>query len=203
MRIIQSLEDLDRYREEIIAKRDGEAARGAVHIAVGMGSCGIAAGAREVLQVIQEQIDSGNLKNVTLSPTGCVGLCSHEPIVEISADGRAASFDPATGFIDFPGGAKKFSIRFDAVSDRYWSLATIVPERHEKAGRPGGIRNGNDTIHRAPAPGRGRPARCGTKTSPVPPFSNQWAPCRPISGAAWARPRCPRDCAARNAWAQR
>jgi hypothetical protein len=62
-------------------------------------------------------------------------------IVDISADGKTASFDPATGFIDFPGGAKKFSIRHDPRSDLYWSLATLVPARHQKLGRPGGIRN--------------------------------------------------------------
>lgn len=83
MRSIQSLENLDRFRKEIIEARDKKAARGTVHIAVGMGSCGIAAGAREVLEVIQAQIDAGELKDVTLSQTGCVGLCSREPIVEI------------------------------------------------------------------------------------------------------------------------
>ena len=62
-------------------------------------------------------------------------------IVSLSEDGKTAAFDPATGFINFPGGAKKFTIRFDAKSDRYWSLATPVPERHQQAGRPGGIRN--------------------------------------------------------------
>jgi hypothetical protein len=62
-------------------------------------------------------------------------------LVNLSNDGRTASFDPSAGFVDFPGGAKKFSIRFDALSGSYWALATIVPERHQKAGRPGGIRN--------------------------------------------------------------
>ena len=62
-------------------------------------------------------------------------------IVSLSEEGKTATFDPATGLINFPGGAKKFTIRFDARSDRYWSLATVVPERHQKAGRPGGIRN--------------------------------------------------------------
>ncbi len=62
-------------------------------------------------------------------------------IVEISDDGRTARFDPATGLVDFPGGAKKFCIRYDAKSDRYWSLATIVPERHQLAGGPAGVRN--------------------------------------------------------------
>jgi hypothetical protein len=49
-------------------------------------------------------------------------------IVEISSDGKRASFDPARDFTLFPGGAKKFVIRFDPKSDAYWSLATIVSE---------------------------------------------------------------------------
>lgn len=61
-------------------------------------------------------------------------------IVRVSADGRTASFDPATGFVKFPGGAKKFTIRWDPQTRRYWSLATIVPARH-RADNPGGIRN--------------------------------------------------------------
>ncbi|MBC7369325.1 MAG: exo-alpha-sialidase [Undibacterium sp.] len=61
-------------------------------------------------------------------------------IVRIGADGKTAAFDPATGFVDFPGGAKKFTIRYDLQSKLYWSLATIAPERH-RAENPGGIRN--------------------------------------------------------------
>jgi hypothetical protein len=62
-------------------------------------------------------------------------------ILEISHDGRTAGFDPESGFVEFPGGAKKFTIRFDEKSGFYWSLASIVPERHQEAGRPSGIRN--------------------------------------------------------------
>jgi alpha-L-fucosidase len=62
-------------------------------------------------------------------------------IVSISDDGRVASFNPEKGFIDFPGGAKKFTIRYDPKSGLYWSLASIVLEQDQKAGRPGGIRN--------------------------------------------------------------
>lgn len=61
-------------------------------------------------------------------------------IVRISADGKEASFDAKTGFVDFPGGAKKFAIRFDSQSGQYWSLASIVHERH-RAENPGSIRN--------------------------------------------------------------
>ncbi|MBN2296116.1 MAG: hypothetical protein JXM70_27040, partial [Pirellulales bacterium] len=47
-------------------------------------------------------------------------------IVQISDDGKTATFDPETGFIDFPGGAKKFVIRFDPQSKAYWALANPV-----------------------------------------------------------------------------
>ena len=61
-------------------------------------------------------------------------------IVRVSADGKKTSFDPATGFVPFPGGGKKFTVRFDPRSRLYWSLATIVPPRH-RAENPGSIRN--------------------------------------------------------------
>ena len=60
--------------------------------------------------------------------------------VTISEDGKAASFDPATGFFAFPGGAKKFAIRWDKKSKRYWSLASIVGEKF-RASDPGKVRN--------------------------------------------------------------
>jgi hypothetical protein len=61
-------------------------------------------------------------------------------IVHISRDGKTASFNPTTGFIKFPGGAKKFTIRLDPKTKRYWTLASIVLDRH-RADNPGGIRN--------------------------------------------------------------
>ncbi len=60
-------------------------------------------------------------------------------LARVSADGRTAAFDPATGFIDLPGGAKKFTIRRDPRGGLYWSLVTPALPRHQ--GRPGGIRN--------------------------------------------------------------
>lgn len=60
--------------------------------------------------------------------------------VKISADGKTVSFDPETGFFPFPGGAKKFAIRWDKKSKRYWSLASIVAEKY-RAPDPGKIRN--------------------------------------------------------------
>lgn len=60
--------------------------------------------------------------------------------VNVSEDGRTLSFDPATGFIAFSGGAKKFLIRRDPRTGSYFALATIVPEPHRRE-NPSGIRN--------------------------------------------------------------
>lgn len=61
-------------------------------------------------------------------------------VIDVSADGRTQTFDPATGFVDFPGGAKKFTIRHDPRTDRYWSLTNWVPPRHAHQAA-GGTRN--------------------------------------------------------------
>ncbi len=54
-------------------------------------------------------------------------------IVQISPDGQTVSFNPQTGFIDFPGGRAKFTIRYDPTTDRYWSL--VNKQRNPEAYR--------------------------------------------------------------------
>jgi len=62
-------------------------------------------------------------------------------VIRISGDGRRATFDPEKDFIDFPGGCKKFTIRYDEKTKRYWTLANAILPRHQKSGYPGSIRN--------------------------------------------------------------
>ena len=61
--------------------------------------------------------------------------------VSISDDGKTASFDPDTGLIDFPGGSKKFNIRFDAKTKLYWSLSNPVLDRYRGKTKPERTRN--------------------------------------------------------------
>jgi hypothetical protein len=61
-------------------------------------------------------------------------------IVQVSDDGAHATFCPDSGFVEFPGGAKKFTIRLDPDSGLYWSLTNPVPEQHRQH-RPGKVRN--------------------------------------------------------------
>ena len=61
-------------------------------------------------------------------------------LVRISADGKTTTFEPATGFIGFPGANTKFTLRADPKAKGYWALANYVPPRHEGRNK-GGTRN--------------------------------------------------------------
>lgn len=62
-------------------------------------------------------------------------------IVNISDDGRVATFDPETSFIDFPGGSKKFTVLYDSVSNLYWTISNYIPKEFRIEARPASIRN--------------------------------------------------------------
>ena len=59
-----------------------------IRVVVGMATCGIAAGARPVMTAFLEEVEKRNLKNVTVTQTGCIGVCRLEPIVEVFAPGE-------------------------------------------------------------------------------------------------------------------
>ena len=75
----------DRMRSKVIL-REGT---GDVRVVVGMATCGITAGARPVLNALVEEVNNGGLyEKVTVSQTGCIGLCQLEPIVEVHEAGK-------------------------------------------------------------------------------------------------------------------
>ena len=67
------------------ARNDSE---DATRIVVGMATCGIAAGARPVMNAFTEELARRTLNNVTVSQTGCIGMCQYEPIVEVFVPGQ-------------------------------------------------------------------------------------------------------------------
>lgn len=85
---MKSLEDLDRIRERAREATRLREATGAKRIVVGMGTCGIAAGAREVMTAILAEVAKRNLTNVIVTQTGCVGLCDREPLVDVQIPGQ-------------------------------------------------------------------------------------------------------------------
>lgn len=83
MPVIKSLEDLKKAREEALKKRELKATSGTVQVIVGMGTCGIAAGARDAMKAILETIENDAISGVIVTQTGCIGLCEKEPIVQV------------------------------------------------------------------------------------------------------------------------
>ena len=59
-----------------------------IKIVVGMATCGIAAGARNTLKAITDEIEARGLTNVKVSQTGCIGICKYEPIVDVILPGQ-------------------------------------------------------------------------------------------------------------------
>ena len=80
---IKSLDDLKRVREEALEKRRVKSASGQVQVIVGMGTCGIAAGARDTMKAILEFIEKSATTGIIVTQTGCIGQCEKEPIVQV------------------------------------------------------------------------------------------------------------------------
>ncbi len=83
------IEDLDRISEEIrrtTLLREGVSR---VKITVHMGTCGIAAGAREIMSTLLVEIEERNIKDIILTTSGCAGLCSREPMATVELKGEA------------------------------------------------------------------------------------------------------------------
>jgi NADP-reducing hydrogenase subunit HndB len=83
MPAIKSLEELKRIREEVLQKKQMKATPGNVQVIVAMGTCGIAAGARDTMKSILNFIETERVSGVTVTQTGCIGLCEQEPIIQV------------------------------------------------------------------------------------------------------------------------
>ena len=81
---MKSLAELQAIKEKMKNKVVLREGTGEIRIVVGMATCGIAAGARPVLNTMFEEVNNSGLSDkVTVSQTGCIGLCQYEPIVEV------------------------------------------------------------------------------------------------------------------------
>ena len=87
---MKSLEELLAIKEKAqaqIAARDADGNDG-IRVVVGMATCGIAAGARPVLKALVDEVAKRNVQHVSVTQTGCIGMCQYEPIVEIFEPGK-------------------------------------------------------------------------------------------------------------------
>lgn len=89
---IKSLDELKKIRDNSIKKvnlrETGEGGEDIVEMMVGMATCGIAAGARETLNAILDEIEAKGLKNIRVVQVGCMGYCHSEPTVQVNIPGH-------------------------------------------------------------------------------------------------------------------
>lgn len=82
-----TLDDLRKLRDEkkkTMAQRDEGEKHG--EVIIGMGTCGIAAGAKAVFDAFLDELNKEGITDITVKQTGCMGLCFSEPTVEVNCD---------------------------------------------------------------------------------------------------------------------
>ena len=86
---MKSLAELQAIKEKMQSKVVLREGTGEMRVVVGMATCGIAAGARPVLNAFVEEVANAGLSGkVTVSQTGCIGICQYEPVVEVFEAGK-------------------------------------------------------------------------------------------------------------------
>lgn len=86
---MKSLAELQAIRDKAKAQLNiREENPNAIRVLVGMATCGIAAGARPVLTAFVDEVAKRGLTNVTVTQTGCIGICQFEPVVEVEVPGQ-------------------------------------------------------------------------------------------------------------------
>jgi len=83
-----SIQDLAKIRDEtkaMLTIRDGQ---GRAKVTVHMGTCGIAAGAREIMEALLDEMRKNKVKDVVVTTSGCAGLCSREPMATVELKGQ-------------------------------------------------------------------------------------------------------------------
>jgi len=87
--MIKSIEELKQIRDkykDVLQNREAEENK--IRILVGMATCGIAAGARDTINAIVDEVHKENINNAVVVQTGCMGFCYAEPTVEVRFPGK-------------------------------------------------------------------------------------------------------------------
>ena len=89
---IKSLEELTKIREkahrQVMLRENGVSPEGITELMVGMATCGIAAGARDTLNALLQEIEAQAMEKVRVIQVGCLGYCHSEPIVQVNVPGE-------------------------------------------------------------------------------------------------------------------
>jgi len=90
---MKSLAELEKIRQEALERMSPRSDKERMRVVVGMATCGIAAGARPVMQAVLDELKKRNINDVKVAMTGCIGVCKLEPIVEVvDSDGTKVTY---------------------------------------------------------------------------------------------------------------
>ena len=121
---INSLEELVALRDQMRAKRDLHLAT-ETRIIIGMGTCGIAAGARAVMNAVEDELKKANI-DATIVSVGCIGVCQMEPLLYIEQPGK-----PRVTYINIQPDMVPRLIQEHLVNGRIvteWAMGKLDPE---------------------------------------------------------------------------
>ncbi|MGC9324236.1 MAG: (2Fe-2S) ferredoxin domain-containing protein [Desulfomonilia bacterium] len=85
-----TIDDLKKIKERVEKEDQFRAGKKRVKLTVHMGTCGIASGAKEILDTFMDEISENNVDDVLITTSGCIGICSREPLATVEEQGKEA-----------------------------------------------------------------------------------------------------------------
>jgi NADP-reducing hydrogenase subunit HndB len=83
-----TIDDLKKIKDRVEKEDQFRAGKKRVKLVVHMGTCGIASGAKEILDTFMDEISENNIDDVLITTSGCIGICSREPLATIEEQGK-------------------------------------------------------------------------------------------------------------------
>lgn len=83
-----TIDDLKKIKEKVLAETALREGHQRVKVTVHMGTCGIASGAKEVMDSLMSEIEASGKSDIAVTTSGCMGLCSREPLVTVEILGQ-------------------------------------------------------------------------------------------------------------------
>ncbi|MBW1708307.1 MAG: (2Fe-2S) ferredoxin domain-containing protein [Deltaproteobacteria bacterium] len=77
------LDDLKKIKEQVLKDTSLRTGGATAKVTVHMGTCGIASGARQVMDALMDEVSQSDRQDIAVTTSGCIGLCSEEPIVTV------------------------------------------------------------------------------------------------------------------------
>ena len=85
-----TIDDLKKIKDRVEKEDQFRSGTKRIKLTVHMGTCGIASGAKEILDTFMSEISENNLNDVLITTSGCIGICSREPLATLEEQGKEA-----------------------------------------------------------------------------------------------------------------